>query len=198
MDYFIEAWAATSSIERGYSNRPPDPETMFGITVAVARAHGYGGPMRDLPYSIATSIAKQAFWDALRLDEVAQVSPRIALELFDSNINLWFGAAAKWFQTSLNALNVPRGKSDSAPADITIDGQIGSRTIVRFAAIFDDRPNGEIETIILRTLNSMQGADYARQAVADPNKRKFFAGWMLKRVEMDNVRVSQPEVPKNG
>lgn len=190
MDYFAEAWAATGAIEKGYSNRPPDPETMHGITIAVARAHGYLGHMKDLPWAFATSIARASYWDTLRLDEIAQISPLIALELFDTNVNLWAGAAPKWLQVALNALN--ETWAAGAQPDLVVDEVIGTQTIKRLAALMKTRPNREVETIVLRTLNSLQCADYARQAGSDLSKRRFFAGWVLKRVSLGD----NPEPPR--
>lgn len=36
-------------------------ETNYGITVATARAYGYTGPMRDLPYSTAQNIRLRVY-----------------------------------------------------------------------------------------------------------------------------------------
>lgn len=185
MDYFAEAWARTGSIERGYSNRPPDPETMHGITITVARRHGYQGPMRALPFEFATRIAREEYWDTLRLDEISQVSQRVAFELFDTNFNMFEGAAAQFLQRSLNALNVTTRPGDSPPEDLPIDSIIGSRTVARFAEIMRTRRAGEVETILLRSLNALQCADYIRQANAQPWKRSFYAGWVLKRVTVE-------------
>lgn len=84
--------------EGGYSNNPADPggETMWGVTARVARAHGYAGPMRDMPLSTARSIAKATYWDPLGCD---QYDHRVAALLFDALYNggrpiLWAQQAA--------------------------------------------------------------------------------------------------------
>lgn len=185
MDYFAHAWSLTGAIEKGYSNRPPDPETMHGITIAVARAHGWTGPMRELPIDVATRIARTEYWDRLRLDEIAQLSPSIAYELFDTNFNLWEGAAGQFLQQSINAAAPPAVENGDVVPLLKVDGLIGSMTIARLGTVLRSRQNGEAELILLRMLNSLQCADYMRQVISQPWKRQFLAGWILKRVTMD-------------
>ena len=72
--------------EGGYSNHPADRggPTKFGITEAVARAHGYSGAMRELPREEAVAIYKRLYWLRPRFDHVARRSAAIAAELFDT------------------------------------------------------------------------------------------------------------------
>src|SRR5690625_2900639 len=44
----------TIRVEGAYSNNPADKggETMYGITVSVARANGYSGPMANMPRAV--------------------------------------------------------------------------------------------------------------------------------------------------
>lgn len=180
MDYFDQAWAITHGIEKGYVNNPNDPggETNHGITAKVARAHGYLGDMRDLPVGFARTIARAEYWDRLRLDEIAQLSPRIAMEVFDTNFNFYDGAAAEFLQRSINAMN------RSGLPDLKVDGVIGSGTIALFGTVMRSRERAEAEEVILKSLNALQCCDYIRQANAQPWKRTFFAGWVLQRVRV--------------
>jgi lysozyme family protein len=74
--------------EGGYANHPADKggPTYFGITEAVARAHGYAGSMRNLPREEAAAIYRRLYWLRPRFDQVAQRSSRIAAELFDTGV----------------------------------------------------------------------------------------------------------------
>ena len=65
---FITAFEKVIGIEGGYSDDPDDRggKTKFGITEAVARAHGYRGEMRDLGLTTARKIYKSSYWDVLR------------------------------------------------------------------------------------------------------------------------------------
>ena len=69
--------------EGGYVNHPADRggATCWGITQAVARAHGYRGAMRQLPRSEAAAIYRRLYWLRPRLDAVAERSPAVAAEL---------------------------------------------------------------------------------------------------------------------
>jgi lysozyme family protein len=69
--------------EGGFVDHPADKggPTCFGITQAVAHAHGYAGPMRQLPREEAAVIYRRLYWLRPRLDEVVKRSPRLAAEL---------------------------------------------------------------------------------------------------------------------
>jgi lysozyme family protein len=56
--------------EGGYSNHPADRggPTRYGITEAVARAHGYTGPMSLLPRDEAAAINRRLYWLRPRYD----------------------------------------------------------------------------------------------------------------------------------
>ena len=62
--------------EGGYVNHPADKggPTCFGITEAVARAHGYAGAMRSLPRTEAAAIYRRLYWLRPRFDQVAKRS----------------------------------------------------------------------------------------------------------------------------
>ena len=68
--------------------------TRFGVTEAVARAHGYRGAMRYLPRDEALSIYRRIYWLRPRFDAVAERAPRIAAELFDTGVNMGPAVAA--------------------------------------------------------------------------------------------------------
>ncbi|HET9352640.1 MAG TPA: glycosyl hydrolase 108 family protein, partial [Sphingomicrobium sp.] len=72
--------------EGGYVNHPADRggPTRFGITEAVARAHGYAGPTALLPREEAADIYRRLYWLRPKFDEVASRAPRVAAELFDT------------------------------------------------------------------------------------------------------------------
>lgn len=183
-DAFNRAWARTAAAEGGYSNHPDDPggETNHGITARVARAHGYTGPMRELGAELAIAIAKAEYWDAIDGDAIAAISEPIALELFDTNFNLWYGAAGKFLQRALNGLN-RRGRDYP---DLDVDGRIGSGTLHALERLLTLR-GAAGELVMLRLLNSQQAVDYLRQAAESSGKEEFLFGWILQRVAIDRA-----------
>lgn len=116
--------------EGGYSNNPRDPggETMWGITFRVARAHGYYGPMRDLPLTEAKRIAKAEYWDAVRADELPEA---VRFDTFDAAYNSGPRQSIRFLQ---RAVGVPD------------DGIIGPQTLAAVRAadpqLIDKRFNG--------------------------------------------------------
>lgn len=104
--------------EGGYANHPTDPggETMYGITVATARRHGYRGKMRDLPLATAVAIFRDDYWHAVRGDALP---PAVAFQAFDACVNSGPGNAIRWLQRA---------------AGVADDGIIGPRTLAAVAA----------------------------------------------------------------
>lgn len=180
-NHFRLAWQTLVGIEGGYTNHPSDPggETNHGVTALVARAHGYTGDMRRLPKSRAERIAKLEYWDPLRLDEVADLSYPIAYELFDTNFNLFPLFAGRALQRSLNLLN----QEGQQYGDVVVDGRIGPATIAALEKYLKRR-GWEGETVLLRCLNGLQLAEYARQCEVNPAKEAFFFGWVRERVKI--------------
>jgi lysozyme family protein len=165
--------------EGGYVNHPADKggPTCFGVTEAVARAHGYRGPMRQLPRDEAAAIYKRLYWVRPRFDEVAKRSPRLAAELFDTGANMGPAVAATFLQRALTALN--RNAGDYP--DLVPDGRIGDVTLRALDAFMKIRgPGGE--TVLLRALEALQGERYLRLAERRPANEVFLYGWLANRI----------------
>ncbi len=180
-DSFDIAVAEIINIEGDYSDDPADSggKTRFGITEAVARRHGYTGPMRELPAATARDIYRAGYWDAQNLDTVAMISRRIAWELFDTGVNMGIGQAGEFLQMSLSAFN--RQATDYP--DIEVDGEIGPATLDALDAFLRLRgPDGE--TALLRALNALQGAAYIELAERREKDERFVFGWFMRRVKI--------------
>lgn len=90
--------------EGGYSNIKADPggETMMGITKAVAAAHGYTGPMQQLPLETAKAIYKSSYWDKVKADELPEA---VKFHVFDAAVNSGTTQAIKWLQRAVGAVD---------------------------------------------------------------------------------------------
>ncbi|MES2120325.1 MAG: glycosyl hydrolase 108 family protein [Pseudomonadota bacterium] len=179
--------------EGGYVDHPADKggPTCFGITEAVARAHGYAGPMRQLPRSEAEAIYRRLYWARPRFDEVAKRSPRIAAELFDTGANMGPAVAATFLQRALTALN----RNGKDYPDLVPDGRIGAATLAALDAFFatrgssppvglggGDQQRTRGETVLLRALEALQGERYLRLAERRPANEAFLYGWLANRI----------------
>lgn len=175
-----EIFSAILGKEGGYVNNPVDKggPTNWGITQAVARAHGYTGDMKDLTRSQALNILESDYWVGPRFDQVSQVNNAIAVELTDTGVNMGPSVAAKFLQRSLNVFN-NQGK---LYADIVADGQIGPRTITALRSFLSARSR-DGEKVMLKALNSLQGVRYIELAESRVANETFAYGW-FERVEI--------------
>ena len=166
---FIPEFNHVVGEEGNYTNDPNDRggETIFGITIADARAYGYNGPMAEMPLSIAQSIYKKNYWDALNLDAVTNQA--IAGRLFDDAVNQGVPTAARFLQEGLNLLN---RNGDSWP-QIAEDGIIGPATL----GILNDLSAVD-GAYLLKTLNGLQFSRYVSIILGDATQKKFFRGWI--------------------
>lgn len=116
---FPTAFTKLLGHEGAYSNNPKDPggETMWGVTVAVARANGYTGAMNAMPQSVAMPIYKAKYWDAVHCDDMPD---SVKYPLFDAAVNSGTVRAVQWLQAALG---------------VAADGVIGAQTMAAVKAV---------------------------------------------------------------
>lgn len=126
---FDEAFDRLLGNEGRYSNNPADPggETMWGITIHEARAHGYLGPMRDMPKDFAKNIYRADYWDVFG-DETP---PAIKFQGFDFAVNAGCSTAIRKMQLALGVADDGRWGPISAKAMAAVDP---NDVLMRFAA----------------------------------------------------------------
>lgn len=170
---------ATIGKEGRYSNNKKDSggETMWGITVAVAREQGYKGRMVDMSRDAAIEIYTREYFVKPGFDAILLRSPSIAEELFDTGVNMHPMTAGKFLQRALNWFN--HGGMDYP--DLVVDGKVGNNTLVALDAYLKLRKS-QGEVVLLRALNALQGARYGELTEARVKDEEFVYGWFLNRV----------------
>lgn len=168
-------------VEGGFVDDPDDSggATNYGITEQVARDYGYQGSMKDLPKTLATQIYGEIYWDALSLSTIEILSPSIAEEIADTSVNQGVDRAASFLQRSLNVLN---SKGKLYP-DIAVDHDVGPATLRALSDYLAYRGN-KGETVLLRMLNSLQGAFYVKLSERREKDETFIFGWFDHRVKI--------------
>jgi lysozyme family protein len=165
--------------EGGYSNHPADKggPTRWGVTEAVARAHGYAGDMRAFPHDEATAIYRRLYWRKPGFDRVDALMPKVAAELFDTGVNMGPATATGFLRRALNALN--RGGTDFA--DLPSAGQVDDALITALIA-FENKRGSSGETVLLKAIEALQGERYVRLAETRPANEAFLYGWLANRI----------------
>ena len=167
--------------EGGYVDNPADRggPTNHGITQTEARANGYQGDMRDLPVSLARTILLNKYIRKPGFDRVALHSDAIADKLADIGVNMGPEVASRFLQQSLNVLN----NGGKLYPDIAVDGNVGGGTLAALGAYLQAR-GSEGETVMLKALNCLQGADYITIAEHRPADETFVYGWLRARISL--------------
>lgn len=165
--------------EGGYSDHPADRggATRWGVTEAVARAHGYRGDMRAFPRDEAARIYARVYWARPGFDRIAELAPDIAEELFDTGVNMGPAVAVSFLQRALNALN--RGAADYP--DLVPSARIDDATVAALTAFLAKRrPHGE--GVLMKAIEALQGARYLDLAERRPANEAFLYGWLANRL----------------
>jgi lysozyme family protein len=165
--------------EGAYSNHPADTggATRWGVTVAVARAHGYTGDMRSFPRDEAVSVYRRLYWLKPGFHRVAEILPRIAAELFDTGVNMGPATATGFLRRALNALN--RGARDYF--DVPTTGPVDQDLLTALSAFLAKR-GASGEGVLLKAIEALQGERYVRLAETRPANEAFLYGWLASRI----------------
>lgn len=161
--------------EGGYVDDPKDAggETNWGITIAVARANGYAGPMRDLSRAQARVIYLRRYVEAPGYAAMIPISAAVAEKLVDIGVNMGPAVGSMMLQRVLSALN--NGGKDYP--DLKVDGEAGSATRAALSA-FLKRRGKEGETRLLVALRGVQTERYLDITEKRPANEAFFYGWL--------------------
>ena len=167
------------ALEGDFSDHPADRggPTRWGVTETVARSHGYAGDMRNFPRAQAAAIYRHRYWQRPAFHQVSRLAPSVAAELFDTGINMGTGTASFFLQRALNALN--RGGRDYD--DIAVDRLIGARTLAALDAFLRKR-GAQGELVLLKAIESLQGARYIELAESRSANEAFLYGWLAHRI----------------
>ncbi|WP_416440454.1 glycoside hydrolase family 108 protein [Leeuwenhoekiella sp. A16] len=166
MENFNLAFEQLIGIEGGYVNDPADRggETKYGISKRAFPNEN----IKELSLDRAKSIYYTYYWNSRYMD-LDKFDYSIALELFDTAVNMGVRTASRMLQEALNLLN----RNQRNFKDLHIDGRIGPATLSAYSKVDKD--------ILLKVLNGLQFTKYRDIVFANPAQEKFFNGWM-KRV----------------
>lgn len=158
--------------ESGYVNDPSDAggETNFGITVAVARAQGYNGEMKDMPRVFAQSVYLHKYYQDPGFDKICTIFPALADKMFDIGVNRGVDVPIRYVQRALISL----GYSS------TETGVWGNNDPVCLQAFLDKR-GVEGQRVLIFMVSGQQSTDYIHLALKSPAQEKFEYGWQLNR-----------------
>jgi lysozyme family protein len=189
MSYFEDAYAKTMGHEGGYCNDPDDAggETYKGIA---RNFHGswmgwtlideYKGDPRfpkcldqdTVLQDMVKAFYKATFFDVFRGDDMPL---DLALEMFDTGVNMGVGRAIGFLQTALNVLN----RNGQLYPDIVEDGAYGNNTHKTLHTYLNTDSSG----LLVKIINVLQGMHYINYMKKSPTQEKYARGW-FNRVEI--------------
>ena len=149
--------------EGGYVNDPKDPggETKYGIS---KRSYPKVD-IKNLTLDHAREIYFQDFWLDLRCDQIG--NDRVAIELFDTAVNMGHSAAIKILQSALNLFG----------ETLSLDGELGPKTMIACQCWCKKDPHA-----LFKAMNGYQFMRYVAIVKHRVTSQRFIRGWM-KRIQ---------------
>jgi lysozyme family protein len=135
--------------------------------------------MAKMPLNIAQQIYYNRYWEKMQLNDICRMSEALAIELFDSGVNMGIAKAVMMLQQVLNAFN---NQGEYYP-DLFEDGVIGRSTITALHAYYAKR-GVKGAGVLLKTMNCLQGAYYIELCRKRQRNETFVFGWIANRVEL--------------
>jgi lysozyme family protein len=174
-EWFNIAYQFVRRAEGGYSNIKGDKggETNYGISTptfieAKRRkliSETYQN-VKDLTSEDAKRIYRSMFWENIKGDEIAKIDPKLAIALFDFNVNAGSNAI-KILQKIVNA---------------NIDGILGYKTLEDIKEYTELHGRNKL----LEEYLSAREEYYKNIAKADPTQQKFLKGWLNRTENLKN------------
>lgn len=164
---FEQAFTQVVLTEGGYSNNPLDKggETKYGITKAVALAHGYTGEMKDLPLEKAKEIYRKSYW----LTTPAENMPEVAYRIFDIAVNCGVSRANTWVLKAVNLLNRDETLYPNCTMNNVLDG-------------YNKLPSKD-KLFVEQLLRVLQGAHYISVCDNNETQENFIRGWITRALK---------------
>jgi len=183
MSYFWDAYAITMSHEGGYSFDEDDVggETYKGISRVynpswIGWDHiDYVRSNFDFPKCLEFSETlqedvkryyKERYFDPYCGDDMPKM---LALEMFDTSVNMGVGRAVKFMQIGLNVLN----RNGELYPDMVVDGGYGSTTHKYLYTYLQT----DSEELLCKIINILQGNHYIEYMTKSPKQEKYARGW---------------------
>jgi len=125
---------------------------------------------------LVPSFYKKNFWDVFKGDKIT--SKIIAMELFDTSVNMGHRKAVKFLQKSLNALN----RNERNYPNIEEDGIMGPQTLKTLKRYLDI----DSDYYLFLLMNILQGSFYIDIMKNDETQEKYARGWLSRVMLMKN------------
>jgi len=190
IDYYVQAYDATMENEgrgkRTKNKLDPGGETYSGIS-RVHHPRWSGWPLIDQwiregkPIDVdrlepmVREFYRNKFWHPIAGDQLAELSPAIALKVFDVGVNVNTVRASEWLQLALNLLN----RNQLLYKDLLVDGDIGFKTIGTLHVALAQRPPTQevTERRIIKIISSRYSDLWFDRMTKFPEREEFRGIW---------------------